>query len=138
MTETNRIRVLLIDDELDEQDSRVDDLRQSNMDVDVVRHADEVPRMLERSKGKYDAVVLDIMLPPEGYASLKESQGGRFTGALILRDIRRYLANVPVIVVSAHTESDARPKLPGIAAFLEKPVLTDDIVAAIRAARPAS
>jgi len=125
------MHLLLIDDEWDEDSTRVEDLRLAGHEVTVVNRAADVLSTLTDSSKMYDVVLLDIMMPPEGYATLQETNGGRLTGFRVLKDIRQYRGKVPVIVISAHSRNDVTEYLSQVSFYLEKPVRTADILRAI-------
>lgn len=73
-------------------------------------------------------IILDIMMPPGGYSNMEQTIGGRFTGAVLLKDIRSIRPNIPVVVVSAHRVSDVSGMLGPVYAFLEKPVNSQKLI----------
>lgn len=118
---TEKLRVLFVDDEVEDDSSKVETLREMGFDVVVVNEAREVAPQIARSAARFDAVILDIMMPFEDYSTAEDAGSGRFTGVLVLRDIRERLGDIPVLVVSAHNKAEITPKLQDVE-ILEKPV----------------
>ena len=121
------MHVLIIDDELEEDSSRVELLRDYGITVTVVNDADAVPGMLNDSGARFDAVILDLMMPPKHYG-LKQTDGGRLTGIAIYREIIEQVPTLPVVIVSAGRATDIIGSLRPIGYFLEKPVSNKWIV----------
>ncbi len=128
MIESRRARVLLIDDEEDPDSGLVLKLQEDGFQVTVVNRAQEVLPTIQKDKGAFDAIILDVMMPSEGYADVSETQGGLTTGALVLKDVRRVLGNIPVLVVSARNRNDARACLGRISEVVEKPASPASII----------
>src|SRR5436190_1530779 len=125
------MRILLIDDEWDLDSTRVEDLMSAGHDVTVINRADEAFARIADTSAKFDVVLLDVMMPPEGYASLQATNGGRLTGFRLLDDIRKHRGAIPVIVISAHSQSKVAGYLSQVNRYLEKPVRSSDILRAI-------
>lgn len=134
------MRILYIDDECgsDRFQTKVESLQASGFDVVSVASVENVMDVLEKQHRSLDAIVLDILMPPEEKYNLEETNGGTTTGLRLLRDIKGHEAykRIPVVVVSV------KRKLPdeeliklGIAGYLEKPVLPSEIAEALRRAR---
>ncbi len=90
----------------------------------VCEQANNSAEALDRVwKGGLDAVLLDIEMP------------GR-DGMEVLREIKRATPNLPVLVLSAHSEDQfaVRAIKGGAAGYLTKGALSNDLIAAIRKA----
>lgn len=120
-------KILIIDDEIEDDGSKIDNLRSYEYDIDIINHASGIRENLEKSKNLYSAIILDIMMPPENYATLVESQGGRFTGKLILRDIRKILGRIPVLILTAHDISNLIDISDDDTVLIEKPASSSTI-----------
>ncbi len=129
MTGSPRARILLIDDDEDPANYSgwVLELQES-FDVTVVNRARDVLPLIASNRGAFDAVILDIMMPSEGYAEINQTQGGLTTGALVLNDVRYVLKDIPVLVVSARSEEDARACLGPISGVVVKPASLASII----------
>ena len=89
----------------------------------VVTPADDGPAGLARAiGGRYDLVVLDLLLP-------------KVNGLTVLRELHRRYPELPVVIVSAR--SDLRTKLRGFelgaSDYVAKPFAFDELLARIRA-----
>lgn len=130
--------VLVIDDELEEEpgevNSRIEALKAAGFHITLITRVGDLSDALDRTKEGIECVVLDIMMPPDDYVSMEESEGGRLTGIAIYHDLRRRFGPVPVIVVSAHSSEALAPLLPGVRRILERPISDRILVAELREA----
>lgn len=110
--------VLLVDDDHDVRESMADALQDAGFRVQEAPDGAAALVILREGSPLPDVIVLDLMMPVMDGWQFREAQS---------RDAR--LAQVPVIVVSAMTQS-ARP-LPGVAAFLKKPVSLEQLLGAV-------
>lgn len=118
--EVNKLRILLVEDEVKITDAVAYILKQNNMDVDVANDGDTGLLMAEREI--YDVIVLDIMLPGKN-------------GLEILQHIRRSGSNTPVLLLTARdTVQDRVGGLDsGADDYLVKPFAMAELLARIRA-----
>ncbi|MGE4291521.1 MAG: response regulator [Desulfovibrio sp.] len=118
MTETNRPRVLLVDDEDRFRSTMIKILRLKGIDAQGAANAEEALRAAAGEK--FDAVLLDMRL-------------GEDSGLDVLRGLRKNGVRTEVIVLTGH----ALPELPadlageGVSDYLLKPVEPDEIAARI-------
>lgn len=133
------MRVLYIDDECgsDRFQTKRDLLQAAGIDVLPVASVEEVFGLLEKQHQNINAIVLDILMPPEDKYRLDETNGGTTTGLRLLKDIKAHdtYRRIPVVVVSVKRRlSDEDLKRLSIHAYLEKPVLPSEIAEALRRA----
>jgi CheY-like chemotaxis protein len=112
-------RVLLLDDDRSMQKLMSTLLRRDGLRVDIVDNGNEAIERLKDSK--YDAILLDLMMPYEG-------------GMTVLRHLRE---NDPdalrrVILVTATPESVLKNVAVGVAGVVHKPFQAEDLVATVR------
>lgn len=119
----DRIRLLLVDDELDLLDSLAMVLRRRGMDVSPC--ADGYRALEAIAAGPFDVVVLDMKMPG-------------IDGLETLRRIRQTHPALPVVLLTGHPSDDlaALGLRQGAAECLMKPLDVPDLVAAIRRALP--
>jgi CheY-like chemotaxis protein len=129
------IKVIYIDDESDTEKmfSKFDIMLDSEIEVVKVAKVEKALPMLDEHRGTVDLVVLDIIMPPEGFYSLEDTNGGTTTGLRLLKDIRKAYPELPIIIVSVkrtQTAEDTAAEY-GVADYLDKPVEAFEIAAAI-------
>ena len=114
------MRLLLAEDEKDLSDALVTVLKHNNFSVDAVYNGQDALDYLEA--GDYDGAILDIMMP-------------KADGLTVLRTIRAKGNNIPVLLLTAKSETD--DKVLGLDCgaddYLTKPFNTKELLARIRA-----
>lgn len=116
---SGRPRVLVVEDDLQVVQGLVSGLARAGFDVSVAMDGDEGAR---RAVGeRFDAVVLDLMLPGRDGHAVLEAMSGRVT--------------VPVVVLSARSELESRIRSFQLGAvdFVPKPFWIEELVARLRA-----
>ena len=135
---TAAMRVLCIDDEARADSARVDLLESYGCEISVVSNVRDLEGALGDGLVAYDVVLLDLMMPPNGFASLDETKGGKSTGVVVLRRIRRVAPRIPIVVLTARTHERASLDLAelrqDVSALLVKPVMTSVLFDALRKA----
>ncbi|MEO8620708.1 MAG: ATP-binding protein [bacterium] len=112
------LRVLIIDDEADARTILTNQLEELGCDVISAASADEGIALAQRVKP--DLITLDIMMPRKnGWDALRELKAHA--------DVR----DIPVVVVSV-VANEKRGRLLGAVDFIDKPVLRDSLMGAIR------
>lgn len=93
----------------------------------------EAIEALERDSRRFDAIVLDIMMPPDHVASDERSNYGQDTGILLLDKLDRMLEGViPVVVLSARQNLEWLEDTGRVDAYLRKTLSPEDIMQGIR------
>jgi len=112
-------RVLVVEDDLQVVQGLVSGLTRAGFDVSVAMDGEEGARRAIHDG--FDAIVLDLMLPGRTGHEVLEAMSGRVT--------------VPVVVLSARTELDARIRSFQLGAvdFVPKPFWIEELVARLRA-----
>ncbi|MEP7002827.1 MAG: ATP-binding protein, partial [bacterium] len=112
------LRVLIIDDEADARTILTNQLEELGCDVICAASADEGIALAQRVKP--DLITLDIMMPRKnGWDALRELKANA--------DVR----DIPVVVVSV-VANEKRGRLLGAVDFIDKPVMRDALIGAIR------
>jgi DNA-binding response OmpR family regulator len=114
------MRVLLVEDESDLASTLSRALDEAHFAVDVAADGDEAQFLL--NEVRYDAVVLDLMVPKR-------------TGWTLLQDLRRSGAKTPVLILTALDAVEDRVKALDLGAddYLPKPFAIAELVARLRA-----
>jgi len=128
--------VLLAEDELERNRRIVEALRLEGFDVDT---ADTITDcVLKIRQREYDALVLDVMMPPGEDASWQSvdpiDAGLEFLSRWRDGEIAEMPGPIPVVVLTATTRHRKVLEALGVAAYLEKPCALREIVAAVREA----
>ena len=131
-----RLIVLYIDDEADTEKfkSKCEIMREEGIDViGVTSVRDAIPKVTELAK-EIDLILLDIIMPPEDYYTLEETNGGIGTGFRLLQDIREVVKDIPIIIVSIRRKNVVEELLKkyNIRKFLEKPLSTPQMITEIK------
>lgn len=114
-------RILIVEDDLSIANLQKDYLELEGYEVAIVASGDEALAVLEREKGTYDLVILDIMLPG-------------MDGFSVLRTIREE-EDIPVLLVSAREEELYKIKGLDLGAddYITKPFSSAELVARVKA-----
>lgn len=114
-------RILIVEDDLSIANLQKDYLELEGYEVVIVASGDEALAVLEREKGTYDLVILDIMLPG-------------MDGFSVLRTIREE-EDIPVLLVSAREEELYKIKGLDLGAddYITKPFSSAELVARVKA-----
>jgi len=115
---TGEARILVVEDDEDVRATTGAYLRESGLDVEEARDADEALVVLQRER--FDAVVSDIVMP------------GSMNGAGLAKTIRRRWPSLPVLLVSGYSDSAAEARSLGIA-VVPKPYELSELERILRA-----
>lgn len=114
------MRLLLAEDEKDLSNALVAILKHNNYSVDAVYNGEDALDYIESEI--YDAAILDIMMP-------------RLDGISVLKQIRKKGINIPVILLTAKSETD--DKVLGLDSgaddYITKPFEAKELLARVRA-----
>lgn len=114
------MRILLAEDEKALSNALVTIFKHNNYSVDAAYDGEQAEELL--SADIYDVAVLDVMMPKKD-------------GISVLRDIRRSGSTVPVIILTAKSQTE--DKILGLDAgaddYLTKPFVASELLARIRA-----
>jgi DNA-binding NtrC family response regulator len=121
MTSLHNKSVLVIDDDESMLRALEKVLRGEGCSVNSARWADEALELLADQQRHFDFVITDMRMP-------------MITGRGILEAVHLALPKVPVIIITAYGNSELRSEClsRGAAAFLEKPLDTEQLVTAIK------
>jgi CheY-like chemotaxis protein len=128
-------KVIYIDDEATTEKmlSRFEILEKQGIEIIQV---DNIPEALPKIRAHISdihLIILDIIMPPEDYYTLEETNGGSTTGLRLLKDIRLEFTNIPVMIVSIKRRKmiDDLLKEYNVVEYLEKPISTAEIAFSI-------
>lgn len=115
---SDRPRILVVEDDLNVVQGLLGGLRREGFDVDV--SMDGAEACVRAADPSYELVVLDLMLPGASGFEVLKAMSGR--------------VRTPVVVLSAHTELDARLRSFELGAvdYVAKPFFIEELVARIR------
>ena len=122
MPETGAIArtVLIVEDDPDSREVFVELLRDGGYSVIAARNGRDAMTFLSANSPP-DAILLDMFMP--------EMDGWQFRRA---QEANPRLASIPVVVVSAVGAAKNSAVQSGAAAFLQKPVVADDLIGTLR------
>ena len=116
-----RKRVLIVENEVDTQDTLQSILEMANCDVEV---ASDGLVALEKLGGtlKPDLIFLDLMMPRmDGYTFVQELRG------------REICTSVPIVVISGDSQIRQMVKKMGMDVFISKPFEIDEVLDIVNA-----
>ncbi|HVY47095.1 MAG TPA: response regulator [Minicystis sp.] len=112
--------VLIVEDDRDIRQAFAQTLAEEGYASAQARHGREALDMLRRGTAPR-LILLDLMMPVmDGWQFRAEQRGDPD------------LATIPVVVVSADASAEDRLVTMGVAGFLRKPVMFDDLMATVR------
>ena len=119
-------RLLLVEDDVVTQPELIRIFEIAGFVVETAVTGLQASRLLREQR--YDAVVLDNMIPPGGESgsgwSFEETEGGLHTGLKILREMKSLPKPPPVWVVTALPDTDVESEernLPFVVGYFTKP-----------------
>ena len=114
------MKLLYAEDEISMSEAVVDILTYHNYSVDAVY--DGADALAYARQGKYDGIILDIMMP-------------KFSGLQVLEELRKTGDKTPVLLLTAKTEVEDRIKGLDMGAddYLPKPFVMGELLARVRA-----
>ena len=135
--------VLYIDAEakLEKMASKFKLLKDEGIDVIQVTRLKDVMPTIQKLKGSIGLIILDIVMPPDDYYTLDETNGGMTTGLKLLGSIRNTCRDVPIIIVSMKRKKQVLEKdlsKYNILGYREKPISASVLLRAIKQALAAS
>jgi CheY-like chemotaxis protein len=100
-------KILYIEDEtgLLWVDTMVRKLHEFGFDVDTAAGPNEAIAKLTVDGNAYDGILLDILMPTNGRYTKEETSDGGNTGLVLLREIRRGWADIPIVILSVKFSS---------------------------------
>lgn len=129
-------KVLYIDDEVDTEKmaSKFEIMAEQGIEVIKVENVESALPMIEKNLSDIGLIVLDVIMPPEDYYTLEETNGGTTTGFRLLQDIRNKYEQIPILIVSIRRKQKAESFLQQfhIVNYLEKPISAADLGNSIR------
>ena len=124
------MRILMIDNDVVFSEPIIWRLEREKHDVTFVRSVEETRNVINNT---FDIVILDIMMPRGPYTKA-ESDFGKRTGMLLLKEIELRHPQLPVVILTVIPKEELQPEVDkhkSVKAFLEKPVTPSEILTAI-------
>jgi DNA-binding response OmpR family regulator len=115
-------KVMIIDDDTDIRESLTEVLREIGYDVVAASNGREALDLLEGMSDRPCLILLDLMMPVLDGTGFREIQRQHVA-----------LAPIPVVVITANRDADARVEAMQVAGYLRKPMELDDLVAVVGA-----
>jgi two-component system, OmpR family, response regulator len=131
------IHVLLVEDDRDMLEDVPAILAPYEIEVDSLPVVPDmqIGELAAKLKARpYDCAILDIRMPPAANMTSDETEGGRLTGVLYCREIRKQQPTLPILVLTAVSDKDAREAMSqeGASVFVNKPVHPNPLAESIR------
>ena len=78
--------------------------------------------------------MLYLRMPPPAEMTVEETEGGRVTGVIVCREIRKQLPTTPILVFTAVSDPDVHQEIrtAGANSILAKPAYPDQLAEAIK------
>lgn len=129
-------KIIYIDDEATAEKmlSRFEILNKQGIEIIQVDKVKDAMNVIGFNISSTGLIVLDIIMPPEEYYTLEETNGGTTTGLRLLKDIREKYPDIPIMIISIRRrqKSENLLKLYKVKEYLEKPISTAEIAIAIK------
>ncbi len=128
------MRILIIDDDLNTNFYLKQFLVEiKEWEVILESSPKEGLKLIQSAGNQLDAIILDVMMPPDDSINIEASNQGRRTGLLLLEKITELTqSKIPVILLTARQaleeELDELGLNKQVAAYLRKPTSTTEIV----------
>ena len=132
-------RILFIEDEIDMVEDLPPVLRQWNLDLKATRSIEDALSWF--SEESFDAVLLDMGMPPSKSIDPQKVEYGRETGIEVARRMKELKPNVPIISLTVINDPEikVRMKEVGICRIINKPSdsfpIADAIINEIKSAK---
>ena len=93
------MNVMWIDDDPYNLESSKELLELYGMDIQFFTNYETALERLGESDSKYDIIIMDIMMPPQNFFNVEETDDGRRTGILLISEIRKIYSG-PILLYS--------------------------------------
>jgi DNA-binding NtrC family response regulator len=132
------IKVFCIDDEANTEKmmSKFEIMKDKGIEVIPEIDISNVMPRLDKLIRDIQLILLDIIIPPLEYYSLKETNGGTGTGIRLLKDIRSKYIDIPIIIISIKriSSEDEIFKKYNVLKLIEKPFSAASLIGEIKRA----
>ena len=132
------LKILMVDDDIRQTDSRVDLLIENGYEVDVCTDVDSAYEKIEQHKkgGKIHLIILDVMMPPGELLRHEDTGNGRDTGLFLYRKLLEKLDQpIPTIILSVRNDDLLKSQIKkegGIVEHVKKPISTSNLIKIIK------
>ena len=127
---TSALRVLFLEDEPQLVETLPIVLQEINAELRVVGTSDIAEALARIEREDFDAVLLDISMPPSKDMFLEEIEYGRLTGIVVAQRIRKLKPDIPIVALTVVSDVQARQKMrdAGITDVINKPAEIEEII----------
>jgi CheY-like chemotaxis protein len=125
------LRVLYLEDKEDVLEALALLLEEEGIEIVGTSSIQEALRWV--SEQSFDAVLLDIMMPPAENMDAESLDYGRFTGREVARWIKELRPSLPIVAFTVLTDRDLRAEITsvGVEYIVTKPCEPDDVARAL-------
>lgn len=122
-------KVLFLEDEKSLANTLPAVLRDIEDSLDVISFTDIDEALTRLKKEVFDAVLLDISMPPTNTMDSEEIEHGWLTGIAVTRDIKAIRQDIPIIALTGRSDPVLQEKMrqAGIDRIINKPSEPDNI-----------
>ena len=126
------LRVLLLEDEEILAKGLPTLLKDEGIDITGTESINEALELY--SKGNFDVVLLDIMMPPADNMDAEKLDYGRITGVEVARRMKIVDPNIPIVAFTVLSDPEIREEMreAGIRAIINKPAEINEIINKLR------
>jgi CheY-like chemotaxis protein len=124
-------KVLYVEDEIDMIEDLAPVLKDLGLDVIAQRSIEKALQLF--SEVSFDAVLLDICMPPSADIDPKKVEYGRETGIEVARRLREQNSDIPIIALTVVNDPEIKERMKnaGITKIINKPADAHAILNAI-------
>lgn len=125
------LRVLYLEDEVDVLEVLPLLLRENDIEIVGTSSIEEALQWV--SEQPFDAVLLDIMMPPTQDMDDESLDYGRLTGKEVARRIKEIQPELPIVAFTVLTDRNLRKEIvgAGVACIVNKPCQPDAVASAL-------
>lgn len=124
--------ILFVDDDLERTSPMVDFLLMEGYIPILAPTIDEAIRVFKDKQKMIDCIILDILMPYGSYGR-EETNYGRRTGVIFLKEIRAISETIPVIILTGYRDNEIAEEVKqyGVSAYLIKPCRPSELIETI-------
>ncbi len=127
------MKIMWIDDDPYNLESSKELLELYGMEIDFITNYEDALDILRKENARYSIIIMDVMMPPQNFFNVQETDDGRRTGILLIPEIRKTYSG-PILLYSVLRNTkliDAVLRSDERIAYLRKPERIENIIAKI-------